>query len=443
MREGSREGLLGKYKKKIVSFIHIRHLYFDTGRDEITNINLRILLEGSFCAAILTCIFMLVTPFFVGEWEPTLGHTLIAPVCVLFWLISSWYDRRQVKSGKVVNTICYIFIACVMVLIINVDGMLYPDEPAAFIQGVMIMIPSVFMLHLRMIYAEMIGFEVIYMVIVNKYKNPVMAADDCFSSVVGLVISFFLACIIQWLRAENFSAKSQYKKLSMIDGLTGILNKVNCESMIRQYLEEKRRGEHCALLIMDVDNFKNINDTMGHQKGDDVLEKIGEVILETFRGTDILGRFGGDEFLILMKNIPDEHMILKKCQILKENIQGLQKVFQYDLTCSAGIVYDDSDASTYEILFEAADDLLYQAKSTGKDRVELRRISKLEKKKQGKDRPLILLADDNEVNREVLKSELGSKFDIVEAVNGREALEQISIYKHDLSVILLDLISVC
>ncbi|MDD3796321.1 MAG: GGDEF domain-containing protein [Lachnospiraceae bacterium] len=377
-----KERLNNKIQKKIRYGWEERNKFFEAGAEEIAAENLRMLVDVSMASTLVILFFIMITPFIVTDWEPSIWHLMAAPAALAFYLVSFWYRSRGGNSIGVIRLMCLSFIACLMTIVIGIDAMQYGNQPSAFMQAMLIALPSLFTFRLYVIYTEMGVFEIAYIFFTFSYKGETMARNNCFSSIVGFVFSFFVAGLIQRLRAEAYNMKNQYKQLSMIDSLTGILNKANGEFLIRSYLEERKAGESCALLIMDVDNFKKINDTRGHQIGDLVLEAVGEVILRTFRSTDIMGRFGGDEFIIMMKNVPSEEVVRKKCQKLLDEVHDLSRRFQCELTCSIGVACLEQNDIDYETLFAITDDILYEAKTTGKARVVLRQVMEINSRKR-------------------------------------------------------------
>lgn len=361
--------------KPIEIFKKERKAYFRDGMQDIVEGNLQMLTELSLLSTILTCFFILITPIIVRGWTPTPPHLLLIPSSALFFIIAVFYRKREGKSESVIKFMCLAFIACLLTLIIGIDVYQSADQPSCFMQAMLIVIPCLFVFPFRVIYAEMLVFEVIYVILIFRQKNMIMIQNDCFSSVVGFVLSFFVAYIIQRLRAEAYNSKYQYKQLSMVDGLTGTLNKSNFEYLVKKYLEHCGESEYYALLILDVDNFKNINDSMGHQVGDTVLESIGEILPKTFRGTDIMGRFGGDEFVVLMRSLPGEEIVEQKCKLLFGNFQKLSERLRIELTCSVGGIFLGSEFVEYEQMFQMADKILYEVKAAGKARYHIQSIN--------------------------------------------------------------------
>lgn len=154
------------------------------------------------------------------------------------------------------------------------------------------------------------------------------------------------------------------------DGLTGIYNKSAAIANIKEYLKHVSLGEQAALFILDVDDFKQINDSFGHMFGDAVLQRIAVDLKKLFRGQDIVGRIGGDEFMVLMKNIPGPETVMERGAKI---IEAFRKMFQENVAkctpaCSIGISFFPKDGDDYETLFYHSDLALYEAKSKGKNR---------------------------------------------------------------------------
>ena len=150
------------------------------------------------------------------------------------------------------------------------------------------------------------------------------------------------------------------------DGLTGLLNKTATEELIRRILKSGA-GEEGALIILDTDDFKSVNDNYGHSEGDKVLSTIGGIIKSNFKGMDVTGRIGGDEFMVYINSISPEDA----CRLsgkLERAIKGAFKNEAYDghITMSIGIAAFPKHGMDFETLYENADKALYEAKHSGK-----------------------------------------------------------------------------
>ncbi len=156
--------------------------------------------------------------------------------------------------------------------------------------------------------------------------------------------------------------------LSQTDMLTNFFNKITTENLIKQTINTKPDAQH-AMFIFDIDNFKSINDTFGHQIGDKVLIEIASNLQYNFRDHDIIGRIGGDEFVVFLKNIDNLEIITSKAEAIISAIKktNLGSDIQHNISGSIGISLYPNDGSSYEELYKTADKALYQSKSRGKD----------------------------------------------------------------------------
>ncbi|MBS7527814.1 diguanylate cyclase [Fusibacter paucivorans] len=158
--------------------------------------------------------------------------------------------------------------------------------------------------------------------------------------------------------------KEQAFNSAMTDSLTGLWNQRYITRMFNDYMTND------TFVLMDIDNFKQINDTYGHLAGDYVLITLAEIIKEHFRKTDIVCRYGGDEFIIIMKNC-DCTVGYRIFETLRHTVENYTFTFngqKIAVTVSAGML-DDVASQTVEHVFNRADTLLYQAKSYGKNKI--------------------------------------------------------------------------
>lgn len=149
------------------------------------------------------------------------------------------------------------------------------------------------------------------------------------------------------------------------DSLTGLYNKGAVQSLIEQYLDFY--DSKSVLLIIDVDNFKQVNDRLGHLSGDVLLTSIADILQKQFRSMDIIGRIGGDEFIVLLRGVTDEAVAVRKSEQVLEEMHLLKQHIPCEISCSIGIAMSPRDGTDYYTLFRNADIALYTAKLRGKD----------------------------------------------------------------------------
>ena len=134
-----------------------------------------------------------------------------------------------------------------------------------------------------------------------------------------------------------------------------------------------RDYELSALIHIDLDNFKKVNDTMGHQEGDALLKKVAKIIGDNFRQVDCVSRVGGDEFMVFMPKLSETKDVHNKIQSLLDNfplmVTGDGETAPIPVMLSIGVVFSkENEANTYTQLYENADTAMYKAKNSGKGR---------------------------------------------------------------------------
>ena len=237
-------------------------------------------------------------------------------------------------------------------------------------------------------------------------------------------------------RDEMLKKLIRYDRELYMDALTGAYNR-------RYYEDQLKQTEMVAgVAMIDLDDFKLHNDTYGHNAGDLVLETVVNVIRNSIRKTDMLVRFGGDEFLLVMPDILEASFQKKLQQIQNEiHVAEVPGYSQLQVSVSIGGVL--STHGTIEDAIHKADQCMYQAK-TSKNMVVTE--SDLQHETQNIANPSaahkykILIVDDSEMNREILSSMLGDEFDILEAADGKECISVIRKHGRDIALVLLDIV---
>lgn len=217
----------------------------------------------------------------------------------------------------------------------------------------------------------------VIMDIPDSYINEQLAVKDrlyagmLISMSVGLFL--FIGLFLYIIVVDKIRGKEKREKLTKLtetDQLTGLYNKVTTEKKIIEFIE-KNPDNQSMLFVLDIDNFKKINDTMGHAFGDEVLRAIGQRIKMEFRASDIIGRAGGDEFIIFLKNLKEEEFVLKEAKKVERFFKDFKvgDYTKYAATASIGCAIFPRDGEDFETLYKAADQALYKAKKRGKNQL--------------------------------------------------------------------------
>lgn len=175
---------------------------------------------------------------------------------------------------------------------------------------------------------------------------------------------------IEFLHEErDISAKMEQK--SKQDPMTGLFNKFTIEFLVDEYFKQMDENSAAALLIIDMDHFKQINDTLGHLAGDAILTDTATIIKRFFKEDAWCGRVGGDEFMVFVKDVTDVSLMLLQAEFLRQEIAKTtsERNITISIQASVGIAVSTAGFRDYASMFAAADDALYRAKKEGRNRI--------------------------------------------------------------------------
>jgi diguanylate cyclase (GGDEF)-like protein len=174
---------------------------------------------------------------------------------------------------------------------------------------------------------------------------------------------------IERLHAENQRLHHRSERAARLDRLTGLFNRAAFEKEAQKELRRAKSGGYVSVLFCDMDRLKRINDELGHDAGDRVLRSVGSAMKRTLRREDLIGRYGGDEFVVVMPNVTRETAYDRADQLI-EAVQSVNESLTDDLRVglSVGIAVYPFDAQDYPTLVRLADQAMYLAKREGGDR---------------------------------------------------------------------------
>lgn len=199
------------------------------------------------------------------------------------------------------------------------------------------------------------------------------------TAVSALLLIAVIYIFFHHLRAKLEQARALLDKLSKTDILTEIANRRYLLERFKQELERaKRTGKPLCCLMLDIDYFKSVNDTYGHLKGDDVLRELSKILKESLRTYDIIGRYGGEEFLIILPDTDPENALKLAERIRLSTEESLADNAALPagrrVTVSIGLTKANAADKDYETIIERADANLYRAKEKGRNRVETEEV---------------------------------------------------------------------
>lgn len=179
----------------------------------------------------------------------------------------------------------------------------------------------------------------------------------------GILVSILMLLYISNKRQKRLFEYAQ------TDALTGLYNKQRTEQEIEAWFANEQCQRVQAFFMLDIDYFKTINDDYGHAVGDEALRQVGSVLKEEFWSSDVIGRIGGDEFVILMKNLRDKETAVSHANNFMKRIRSLKirGMEDHTITCSIGIAYAPDHGNGYQKLYRCADEALYEMKRKGRN----------------------------------------------------------------------------
>ena len=408
------------------------------GQKDIARTNAIALIWAGAGLFLMTIIMFGVSFIMFPDWKPLWTHIGLLVIGFSSCVGGVFLLKRE-PSYYLLLFLSMLFQFGVIYMIIEMGTFIYWDTPSSFITLVLIVLPVMFIVPEPLMLLSLFIWEVSFIVLVYQTKVPVHRDFDVFSSIAATLGSVILLLLISRLRVKEYLSKQEYKDLSVTDVLTGVWNKTACERETELFLQN-RNEEPFVFMVIDIDNFKELNDSRGHGTGDIVLKIAGDVLRDTFRQNDIFGRFGGDEFTILMPGVIDKDLIEERIVNFKNQFKKLVRIsVDYSATMSVGAVIIDGTTKkiTYGELFHMADSVLYTVKNNGKGRHAI--MTRMEFERSKYRHKWMLIADQDEAERKILTNAFRDEYEIIYAIDGEEAKKWITYYSDRLDVVIIEL----
>lgn len=293
----------------------------------------------------------------------------MAFVFIVIFILANVFCKRH---EKLILPVAYLFLGAAFTLAIILGTYLTPNGFAVTFCVLFFALPQLFIDKIIRLEIFQVFIAFLFCLLTFHIKPVEVASIDAVN-----VISFWLIAIplnYSVVKTKVNDIDNQRKIIweNERDGLTQIYKKDTAEQLIREHMEATKNIG--ALMVMDIDFFKGINDTYGHQTGDQAIQFFSHCISSSLRSCDVVGRFGGDEFVVYMMNAGNSEDVVKKAEQIRNKVQlakeenGLKE--EISVSISIGIALYPDDGNDYHTLFEKADQALYRAKEKGKNQVE-------------------------------------------------------------------------
>ncbi|MBE5827413.1 MAG: GGDEF domain-containing protein [Butyrivibrio sp.] len=398
--------------------------YFQKCADDIDRSNLYMLRRSCMYTSIVFVCMLLFGVSLIPGFNVTMGHYLMIPLLLSFYVINSFVQKKDEVSTLTVAVLCLLFYFGVGLCFILMEVHSNLTNHTRWLPLLMMCFPVLFIDRMYKYVLEELFLTLVYGVISFHFKDPVMFSRDVYTVVAALILSVLTARIILGVRSRQGLAMNELKRISSMDKLTHVYNKTALLDEIDNALLKKDSNIPCAMCIIDVDNFKVVNDSLGHNRGDILLEHIGKLLLSNFRPTDIIGRFGGDEFVVFMPGMKDPNLVELRCRSAQMLLTDFTIGNNEPFSLSIGTIIDNGGHNR-ESLFEMADDALYVSKMAGKNKC----TSWIIEKTQQLSKPLLVFAPVvGGGSASILPEEEEERFTVFSVKSEEEGIRYISQY---------------
>jgi GGDEF domain-containing protein len=362
---------------------------FNDCKDLITQMNRRHLEILNIWLVAVTAVYMLFA------WQNSFGFSeQNAPFFLIFLILEIAFEVVLVRRRSVSDNMNRIFVHLDIVALLLLGIICSASQPymAATIYLVMLMIVSFsyIITMFRMIFVLIFGCGC-FLLVSYLVKPGSIFNQDVLNVIVVLILSVVFHYTFQRARIRQFITYRESTKMqqeleikSSFDALTSLLNRGRFFSMAGEVMRQNR-DDYMILGLMDLDKFKEINDTLGHQMGDKVIQLAGDLLLKTLEidygdkwyfperavkeSLNFAGRLGGDEFVVLIRDKKDPDEVRKLFERLLENLNGIRLEGLNGIGASIGITVIKKEDRDIDSAYTRADEALYESKENGRNRM--------------------------------------------------------------------------
>jgi diguanylate cyclase (GGDEF)-like protein len=367
--------------RKYISFM--KHGYLDAEvyeniKDDINSANLEMLTRAS-CLGTLLGVILLFASFFVDTIAKN-RLLYLAVICVMGALYGGCKWLAYSSYRKIILPLCYVFLTVAFIIGLVLGTFLLRDSTATTFCVLLFALPLLLIDRPFRMDLMIIISGGVFCICSSLLKPQDIASLDVVNGISFMFLSMFVNQAVINVKLRDLANTRLIEAERDTDTLTRLYSRNATETCIKQYMSTRR--DLSALFVIDVDNFKGINDSLGHQLGDQALICVAKSLRSVFRHADIVGRFGGDEFIAFLPDVGSVKKTREKAECLQKKLQEIvEKADCGNITLSIGIAHFPQDALHYKDLFHMADEALYLSKEKGKNCFTIYGDNKLQARK--------------------------------------------------------------
>ncbi len=431
---------MAKLKDIIKDYLYTQesneNIYLTKFGQSIIEDNIRILNITFFIVPILYVLIIAITYFNQGSVNNYYTILFFIPELLVYYAYRYLTNKNSSRDYYKSDSLCLSYYLIFLCQTMIIDNIAFSGSEALWFHKLLPFLALLYITRFTDYLMLNLVLSSIDFVMIFIFKHNSFFKIDMLNLISGLLFSLFTARIVCTIRNAQAQQNQTLREASSYDKLTGLLNKGAAQMEISSYFSSRLPGENAVVMSIDADNFKQINDKLGHKAGDIVLANIGKILKMQFRVDDIVARNGGDEFLVVMKGLVPPFHVDAICRRIQKSLASITVDGGWTFTCSIGVVID-THGHEFDSIFAMADDALYECKIRGRDCFSEWYTYQLD---FADDKPLIILctAQSHEGLNETL-AVLKQHYNILYAENGNEVLNISSQYRQQLALILLDM----
>ncbi|MFA9463278.1 MAG: GGDEF domain-containing protein [Velocimicrobium sp.] len=336
---------------------------FLNNQEEIARINQETLSVVGFAGVILTGTLWILSFFLPVLASLQKLYFVISLVLIIALIINRVYIKKRKKNSLLLLYIALMSNYMFAILI----GTIGANGQSATAICVFITVLPIFIIDKPIrINAISTIFYVVFSIFALSFKDLDVAVNDMINAAIFLLAGYFVCYHSVNTKIENIIGKKELKDQRDIDFLTKLYNRGAAQKKIDECMKIDKALS--ALILLDIDNFKGVNDTYGHNKGDDILIETAELLRYVFETKDIISRIGGDEFIVFVPEIKSLSYLYKKVEtVIAEMKQDIHVGDEHcHISVSIGIAVAPEAGDDFEKIYKSADLAMYNAKKIGK-----------------------------------------------------------------------------
>ena len=428
---------MGDFEELKVSFADLHdetRAYVYSHKDEVCKDAISMMSQSVRFIAVLFAAALLIAYMSDKDFVMRITYVILPIVLLFGYRLTSYLRRRPDTTLEKVRVSALLYYIVLYGVLSVIDLQLELSGVSFFIPIILVAFSVFYIDYFLVLVIMELSFFAVFIA-----ENYILNTGDSLKTnillfFVAMCVSLYCHWRILLKATQNAASEKNLKKIGSADQLTGLLNKMSFERIVQKYMVNREKDQDAVLFIIDFDNFKSVNDKYGHLTGDEILKKFGAILKKNFRDKDILGRVGGDEFMVMMTGKVPREIIETRAKKIQLELNVARAGDAGNFSCSIGIAVDNIGFN-FKDLYKLSDDALYEAKARGKAQYVLWFSEWL---RNTGDKKVAYILTDKQNLRNKAAEDAGDDYCCVTGDETTRALNEISLYQGKLGMIYMD-----